>query len=212
MTLPVFFRDSREQVVASFSFTDIIQGNGIGTYYLFEAATDSGTTYGAAQDLKRSKDEEYTATVGAGSSTASVDYDAGEFIKNMTIEGTAYAQGSFGATLTSGSGTLGDVSIRVVINKWDGASETQIATETSQAISSGTKTDFLIPITVPKTTFKAGDTLRLTMEIVKVGGTGGVWAVYYGNDPLNRDGTYLTPSSDNTTTQTKITIPFKIDL
>ena len=66
---------------------------------------------------------------------------------------------------------------------------------------------FIIPIVVTETHFKRGDILRLTIYMDNTGGGGSVLA----HDPLNRDGTIVTPASTYPT-RMEAHIPFKIDL
>lgn len=215
MVLPRVFSNDRERVIASFNIIDIIQGQGIVKYYLFQGETDSDIIRGASNDsVKRSKAVERLSGMGPGDASQISDYDVGQFNAGATIEGTAYAQGSFSVIETSGSGGSGDVSIKVQIIKVSGGGETLIGEAESQSISTPSSLvvgNFLIPLTIPKTTFKAGDKLRFRVSIIKTGGASGV-EIAYGIDPLNRDGTRLVPSTTDVTTTTRIDTPFKIDL
>jgi hypothetical protein len=215
--VPVVFRDQRERVLQNYNYIDLIQGQGVVSFYLFQLETAAAADLYAATSISttRSKEIEKHNTRGGGSNTSDFDFDVGQFNQNMTIEGTAYCSGSFGITLSSGSGTAGDFSIQFLIRKFDGTTETEIADETSSAISAsgGGEANYNIPITIPKTTFKAGDLLRITVALIKDGGSGGTWDTYFGTDPLNRDGTRFEPGQDDGfTTVTKVQIPFKIDL
>ena len=60
-----------------------------------------------------------------------------------------------------------------------------------------------------ETIIKKGEQLRLEI-IVYV--TGAAEWIEWGHDPKNRDGTILTPSSEDTITSSRINVPFKIDL
>ena len=213
--VPVVFRDTRERVLANYDWTNIIQGQGIVTYYLFQGETDSGVFQGASSDsAKRSNRIELTHTTGSGSSTKNSNFDIGEFNQAMTLEGTAYISGSFFVLKTSGSGSSGDVSIILTLVKVSTGTTDIVAVE-SQSISTSSSLvaeDMLMNLQIPKTTFKAGDVLRLEMTIKKDGGSGGVWRMGFGTDPLNRDGTDLKPDSTDRTTTTKVNIPFKVDI
>jgi len=86
-----------------------------------------------------------------------------------------------------------------------------VQTETS--IFTGTAKLFCTKVEIPETIIKRGEriTIRIEGYVNKTSLTGG--RVIIGTDPKNRDGTYITPSTDTPVTTTKFDchLPFKID-
>ena len=100
--------------------------------------------------------------------------------------------------------------ITFTLHKWDGTTETDIGTVTKSNDNVGSFSgSFFLPITVTETLFAEGDQLRLTVLTEAKASSGSV-RVTVGTDPIDRDGTYLTPSTNALeTTQLKASIPFK---
>jgi hypothetical protein len=109
----------------------------------------------------------------------------------------------------------------VRVRKYDGSTETEIALAQSEDTGVGyeaspvaKKKVHYFPITIPQTHFKRGDILRVTLECWSYqGASAGNGTFAIAHDPMNRDGNYIKPSSDDpaTTTQFKIEIPFRLD-
>ena len=106
------------------------------------------------------------------------------------------------------------------IRKWDGSTETEIASTTSETLSqtvpSSTNYTFSKSFTVqvPVTTYalKGGETLRLTIEVYEAYDEAGKSVtVYLAQDPQNRaDDNSIIPAAGST--QLKADIPFRIDV
>ena len=203
-------------VVASFDYSDIAEGTGTNDYYLFSTLDDTAIDYHISKDqTKRSSNIEYSQTVGSGGSN-SADYDLSIFNLPQTIEGTAYISGSAGIEYVSGATPNKTLVITCKIRKWDGTTETEIASNSSTtfvgvANSNPVYFNYLFPITIPNTFFAKGETLRVSIDTLWTADGGGAWTYHYGTDPTNRDGSFLTATAD-TTTITKVSIPFDLNL
>lgn len=216
MTIPPVFRKSSEAAIASYSFTDIAEGTGIVKYYGFVEEDSGGVDYYLSTQAVFSRDIDITATGGA-SASIDADFDLPPFNLPRTVKGTALVTFTF--SLVTGVGTGGTATATAKIRKWDGSSETDLVTGTSQTITLGgeesQKDLSVMSLVVPETLFKTGEILRLTMGVTwtrTAGANNGT--VYLGTDPQNRDGTNIAPSTDSPATTTKLEFycPFKVDL
>ena len=206
------------QIQAVYNFTDIIDGVGKATFW---AATHKETTteapYLTSQTIK-SKSTSYSVAVGSGDVNTTVidlDFDS-KMNTSRIILGDVNVIGVMGLWAT----------ITVKIRKWDGTTETEIASASSQEEnlripgSTGTapsKTfNILIPVTTP-TTIGAGQTLRVTI-LVELGGSVGVGGqnVGFGIDPANREDILNIQDpdkkiiEDDFDTTLQINVPFQI--
>lgn len=212
-----------EPAIASFDFEDIAEGTGVISFEAFKTTDSTGTDEHLASettDIYSTLIEEGGAPVITTSFTKEfdVDYDLTQFNLPKDIQGTGVIRFSFYLERLGGGGTV-DAYIIARIRKWDGTTETEVAsvqTATTQVgAAANTTTNVLMNITIPRTHYKKGDTLRLTMEGWMKGSVADDNRFFWGVDPQNRDGTYLRPSGDasgNETTRLIIKIPFAIDL
>ena len=220
MGLPVVYRRSNE-ITATYSFSDVADGTGVIIFYGFVSKvgitedyhlTDQSTILshhsGVSSGIESTDQDGSSANI-------DLDFDLTAFNNPRKLRGTAIVQFSLLGVADGSAG--GTASAVITIRKWDGTTETDIATATTPEISFGTsgndKKLEAIPITIPKTRFKKGETLRLNVNATatKTSGTGNV-RVVIGNDPQNRDGTYITPTTDDFTTQLVFHAPFDLDL
>jgi len=146
-----------------------------------------------------------------------VDFDLTAFNAPQSIRGTAFFN-FFMRVYWGGGGVTGAYAI-VKVRKWDGTTETEIAsaqTDTSAATSVTSQYNFVcLPISITKTSFKPGEQLRVTIEGWLKCANAGILKI--GTDPMNRDGAvnYIVPSTDTaptSTTQLKMWIPSNLDL
>ena len=111
------------------------------------------------------------------------------------------------------------------IRKWDGSSETEIANAQSDTFNKGTQgTGTLhsatraVQITVPQTTIKKGETLRLTIEFWCKEATGNIADFAIGHDPKGRiDDFDDFPATNKIINDTETTIlqfqaPFRLEI
>ena len=76
------------------------------------------------------------------------------------------------------------------------------------AFAGASNTTYCAVVPIVNQQVKVGDVLRLF-----VSGSGAATSDYgWGVDPMNRDGSYITPSTEALTTQLKLYVPFRIDL
>ena len=201
--LPINFPLPSESSIASYDYTDLIDGEGKVRYNLYLSRDDSGTEYILG------KDTPYSADIDIGDSDTAFEYnfDTGEFTSKRIIGGTATVNM---AVYVSAGATTGTLTFRAI--HYDGSSETEIGTWTSDNLASGAGVvihDIVAKIPLSTKTFKRGDLFRLEI----------VWAslinkiVEFGVDPQNRDGDYLTPTArpESDFTASYIEIPFRIE-
>lgn len=118
-----------------------------------------------------------------------VDFDFGVG-RTLILEGTMIINIPIIVT-TSAVGSASAYAI-AKLRKWDGSSETEIANNQSRTVardpeSAGTNADVVNDeVVVPKTIYKAGETIRLTIEIYSATGGGAAGSVGFAHDPKNR--------------------------
>lgn len=197
--------------VASFDFTDIASGTGFQQYFLAQPKVDTTVS----QILENNTI--YSSVIEAIVSTASatfvkagdLDFDLSAFNLTQTIRGTAVANIS---QLVSSSSGEGQMYLIIKVRKWDGSTETDLATAQTDTVTGtagvGTGESITcVPLVIAETTFNEGDILRVTVEIwAKCAGTA---TCYVGCDPQNRDGTVIT-SALGLITKSNILIPYKV--
>lgn len=194
-------------ILANYSYTDIAEGTGVQKFYLFSSENNATKDYHLSSSVFYSRDTVRQAT------TANLDddYDLSPFNLPKTIKGTAVIILPYSIETSVGPGTM---YVICKIRKWDGTTETEIASAQSDTITcpdnEGVSGIWNFPITVPETLFAAGETLRLTVELyITAGHADNRYA--YGIDPKNR-ATTLAPAAAFVATDGNILIPFKLDL
>lgn len=222
--LPINFPLPSESAVASYDYYDFADGTGMKLLYFAATSDDeiltANSVYSNTIETSYLKDPmndtSYTKYIDK-------DFDLSAFTTPKTIGGTAYFNGTFYFDSgNTGAGQTMSAYIQIMVRKWDGSSETEIANNTyTLSHGSGNSTEkklFCMSVTIPNTNFKIGETLRISVlvygKLTAVDSGLEDLTVAFGYDPMNRDGTYIIPSADDpvTTTQLKGWIPFKIDL
>lgn len=206
---------SAGSVIATYDNYDFAEGTGIVNFRGFKYDVSGSTVYGLSNQDNYSYSVE-TSTATADTTPAKrldLDFDLTEFESPKTIKGTAIVSVPLGVDgNTAGGSTTGFIIAK--IRKWDGTTETEIAsgTSTTEAVNSGTinavKT---IKVDIPITSFKVGDTLRLTIEGWGKHPSGFEGYIAVGHDPQNRDGTYITPTTNPVTTKLNFYCPFRLE-
>lgn len=214
--LPVNFPIPGEQALATYNFSDFAQSRGVVKFYLLSTKDSTGLTYKLSEQQIGSPNYDTNNLqifVSSGPNTTNnidVDFDLTSFNNPVTIEGKAIVFLGFEYNRTGANGTL---IFTLKLRKWDGSTETDIATVTSETFTTSSKGHLTIPITIPNTHFKIGETLRFSVLAALVAGSSTSSEVAIGIDPLNRDSTNISPSSDTSEyTQSYINIPFRITL
>lgn len=216
MPLPNIYNPIGEGAVASYDFGDIITGTAYQIFYLGETKEDSTLSYVLSPNEFYSHDIERATSITAKGQAAftkvlDTDYDIPVNIP-QTMYGVGIVSINVLTTDVVGNGVL-SVYYIAKLRKWDGTTETDIATaqcETTGADGGTTKRICTVHLDIPKTHFAIGSTIRLTIEVwAKNADTSNNGFVAYGQDPKNREGAYL---GANEMTQSVFYAPFKPDL
>ena len=215
------YRKSRENIIASYTFTNLIEGDGAVIFYAGSALDDSATElYLLRSQTYGSHDIETTSLTGVLTDSfvkvKEINYDLSPTKIGQTITGRGLIELTFAVKGHASTNVWGYIIGKLI--KDDG-SETVISTgqtDTLQVAGANWKTQrTTLILDITETKLKKNDTLRLSLEgWAKRDSGGGSYSGYigWGQDPLNRDGSHIVPSSTTDTTQLKMTIPFKINL
>jgi hypothetical protein len=179
----------------NYDFVDIANGTGYETYYLIESEDSGGKDYHLTPQTDYSNSVMISITSGA--SPSDIDYDLSPFVFPRTINGTALISLSI-----RGSNNI-TPTYAVYLYRWDGTTETQLGTAqlTTAALTGNIMLYFRIDI--DNEIIPAGQQLRCRVVLTNATGT----AAQYGIDPAGR-----TDAGLDITTQSKIHIPYKLDL
>lgn len=206
---------AQSNAIASYNWTDISDGTGIVVFYGYQEKDSSGTSYKLNQNALYSRAIELTGNAGPDWTKAlDLDFDLSSFRTQKDIGGHATFQIP---AFTTDSAAAGEAHCYVIVKvrKWDGSTETDIVsfqTDTIDADGGATYAIFTVGGTIPKTHFKRGDTLRITLEVwgsrTNYASTIPVGIAF---DPINREGpTYFTAANIDTRVF-KCLIPFSIE-
>jgi len=210
---------SEQEANALYDYTDIAEGTGLKRFYLLCTQDNGGLDYHLTDTQLYSNtyavgEVQGRQTLAADGSETDTDFDLSPFNTPKTIKGTAVV--SIGHWARGDSSSTVGSTIQAKIRKWDGTTETEIASATTAKLTDSNEAETnkieCFKITVPQTHFKAGETLRLTiiMTVTNEAGSGGSGA--YAHDPMNQDAPNITPSTEETITASNILLPFKLDL
>jgi hypothetical protein len=208
--------------VVSYDRTDAETGVGYVDYNGFSTRDNTTIDHHLIRGTPWSDTVETTAAQSsAGSSTKDldVDFDYSPQTIAQTIKGEAIIQFSSGITAPS---TTSKYFIRIRIRKFDGSTETEIATSRNQEVTHGganwqTQSNTLA-ITVPETILSVGDVLRVTVEgWIQDGSTSCEMAISHSPKNLstgNITGIVDDPDADADANRTTFiaSIPYKLDI
>lgn len=208
---------SQPEAIASYDYTDIADGTGVRNFYLTaEVNTTESYKLTNNSDVYSNTIEYARASKGNGAASKilDVDFDLTTFVTSQIIKGTALV--SLGGYLVGDYGdTTGYYIVRV--RKYSSSTESEVAygtSETFRPAAGGDKNTKVhgIYITIPETLYAVGDILRVTIEGWVANAGAGTSYMTFGMDPMNRDGTYIIPSTDSipSITSSRIKIPFRI--
>lgn len=200
LALPLTKFTTSSPVVASYNYSELQSGIFYHTFYPLETV-DASAGYSLIDNTIIYSEVKDTRQINTGVTT--LTFDTSGFNIPRTVKGTAYCNIGEQHDLSS----TGSVSARLY--KYDGSSATAITAAHSRDCSStGTRIlSFEMPCT--ETLIAEGEQLRLVI-VMTVGAGAGTW-IAVGHDPKNQDGTYLTPSSEDVITSSRINVPFKFD-
>jgi|TARA_R100000501_G_C2621848_1_gene115085 uncharacterized protein YdeI (BOF family) len=212
MVFPQPFQIAGTSLV-NYDWTDLAAGTGNKVYYGFCYKDEDGAkTYHLNENQFYSAEIESNAAVSANGNFIDKDFDL-LFNKPVTVRGNLWVECSTERHLDGATKSY----VQIKVRKWDGATETEIASGTSKAMSAGgagsvDQDTLLIKINLTGTKFASGETLRVTaLIVVEDYVANGGYDVTLAHDPTGRQGTYIQPASDDSeTTVFKVTVPFKI--
>lgn len=174
---PGIFPPAKEQLV-NFNFADTSNQTGFVKYKGFIAENNVGKQY---KLIRSDQSSGFTGSTSESSASIDVttltkvhdlDFDLSIFQLPQTLKGDAIFRGRAGH---SGLNT-GNMQIFLIVQlrKWDGSTETDIVSEqtrTTTSTSASATNDFEVVITIPQTSFKRGETLRMTVEVWSLAST-----------------------------------------
>lgn len=167
-------------VIANYDFVDIASGTGYINFY-------AGNTV----DLKLlSNFQYYSDSLYLTNNVESITYVLVHDIdfdtvlnRPLDVRGIGIVNIPFGSTNTEV-----DVYCEVYVRKWDGATETEIASNTSSTFDNTIQlyNMFAVDVNIPLTHFKIGETLRLTIKVYAKGQNTAAKSIQIGCDPKSR--------------------------
>lgn len=189
---PVFRRTSSK--LATYNFYDIASGTGYITFY---GSIDQSTN-GILSSKVTYSDAVSTTASAAGADALRIDKDFDVVItRPLTLQGIMIT--NFALDLGVLNPTTTGYGI-IKLRKWDGSTETEIASATSRTLSNNGAYNgepiFAVRFSVPTTVFKVGETLRVTVLVYGAGQASATVVLYH--DPENRDATAARESSQLT--------------
>jgi len=201
MTIPNIYRKNQSRLNQSYDFNDIASGAGYVVFYGWVSQDDSAKDYHLTTDSTMKSDViETDLGIGAGGIIGDFDFDSSELNLPRTIKGDVLV--NVPIQIDDGAGAE-SAYVKVFVRKWDGTTETEIAsTQGATETAIGERT-FGILVNVPETNFKKKETIRITIQVTASNNA----STHIGHDPANRDGTNITEN-----TQIKIAIPFKVNI
>jgi hypothetical protein len=214
--IPQYFPETAGGAVASYDYTDLAEGTGITSFY---AATVSGAQILTKKQIYSNFIDTNKASNNAGyTKLIDYDFDLTSFNLPKVVKGTAYINIPFAVQSSAGSVTT-TAWVRAIVRHWDGTTETDLGQASgsvmiSPASAGGVKQMVdALKISLTEKNFKAGETLRLTVEGWALGAPNGSSDLSIGHDPQNRKGTILDTASGSAPVTTSLiaNIPFKLD-
>lgn len=192
-----------EGAIATYDFTEIAEGTGIVTFNGFNTETSGAITTYKLTNVAVASDDIQTIT--AAGTVKQVDFETLPFKLPKIIDGTSILRFSGGID-TNGAANVYYVCTLFKVSD----ATTTLVTVTSPTLSIGgagtAAKNFCMPLVIPRTHFKPGDYLRLSIGITPSAQFG-----HLAHDPENRDGTVITPASTYPT-RLEFLIPFRIDI
>lgn len=165
--MPINFPEPPERAIASYDWVDVASGTGLVKFNLAQETDTGGTGYFLTNSNSLYSDNSSFSADTGGAWSSDYNFDI-TFVKPLTIEGDCYIQIAYGA---GGGGDNKSISCKWEIVHYDGSTETNLATGEAPAAScTGASCNiadgvWLCLAPVAKTTFKVGETLRLTLNI-----------------------------------------------
>ncbi len=182
MSLTSIYKETRE-ILANFDLIDITSATGFVTFDGLNAPDSTGSNYimmssSLASALVGVDVKQLTVAVprpqwseflgngsGVGTPFVDVDFDLSQFQLPRTIEGDGIVKVNLSGDSTQSHGNL---ILTVKLRKWDGSSETEIVSVTAATEAgflAGARNSFTLKLVIPRTHFKKGENIRLTIIV-----------------------------------------------
>lgn len=220
--------DTASTILANYDYQDLADGTGLTDLYGYvnSYTTEQGTTETYGYNLTRSTPlsvlrETTVADVSSSSAFtqgSALTFSLGAFKTTKVIEGNAIIENSFQVKNSVGGGSTLYGKLKYLLTKNGveiGSAFTDYieTSSTTYGDSTPASQNSVVKIPVARTSFAKDDVLGLKVEAwaKTAAGANSTLTVNFGCDPTNRDATNLTPTTDGTSTQLKVTIPFRID-
>jgi len=219
--LPIVYRKSGEGAIASYPFSDVLEGPGVVTFYGSDTYQEGAYGYvgSTTQVYSNNKITSATATGTGAETLIDRDFDVA-FVTPKILKGTIYATISWISGHTTTANKRGQTYVDFNVYHYDGTTETLLGNATSanhivaSQICAGTTKFVKVPITTARQ-FKKGDTLRLNVMLMQTSGGASLQEVDLCHDPQGRTITTTGAGSavDTAPDTTKMIfyVPFQID-
>ena len=187
-----------EPANATYAYTEIADGMGYVSFKGFNTGSSGAATYDLTQSTLYSNNVE---TSGAALWT----FNTSQFKLPRIMEGTAIVRFSVASYHAMGGISYWYAELQHI----SGVTATSLGFGFGEAFTVGAGTtiphNYTLPITIPLTNLKEGDSLRLIIT------PGGATFYYLAHDPADRDGYVINPASTYPT-KLEVFVPFKIDV
>ena len=193
--------------LVNYNYADIASGTGYKIYYGYNEKISGSAYYKLTTDPIFSYDIESSGSSGTDTTLIKdIDFDI-LFNKPQNIKGAV--KFNFGYTVLTGGTPFTWITARV--RKWNGTTETTLASVTTPVVQSATNPKvFCMSATVPLTHYKVGETFRITIELY--GYSNPACDHVFFHDPMNRNSCGVTVGTTIGTTKFEVHVPFVMDL
>jgi len=207
---------SQKDAVATYNYTDIADMTGFRTFYGVDTTDDGTQSYHLVSNGLHS---DTAATEGNGSSgeekVHDIDFDLSEFQLPQVVSGTmrAVVPVILGHETTANKG--GQAYVIIKLRKWDGTTETEIASNTKSRVSGNPGSLDTLPVVfnihvdVPGTSFKKGEQLRITVEVWATSQAANGLRIVLSHDPTDTNN--APDSAEFITSILQFEVPFKLE-
>lgn len=235
MIIPKFRKSSEPSITYDWvdiaEGTGLIQFDGLHTYDstgINSTLVRSSTSSNYKSIAYYSSDNPYTLITATGNIATTAytkvldkDFDLVEFKKTMIVKGKVYLRFSAHWFISS-AGNNSEAVFKVVgkLRKWDGATETEICSVTSNdseeyGVGESKEKDYSLIMESPQTLFKGGEQLRLTIEVYVKSDTVAGDNTYYVNisgDPQDAASSIGNYSVSAGHSRIILVVPFKMNI
>lgn len=205
MPIPVVYRKSSE-VLVNYDYTDILEGTGTIVFYGLDTTDNAARSYSlTSQQVHSDKLLTYgDGSAGGEEKVLDIDFDVSPFVFPQNIKGQLRAVVPLITGHESTINKEGTCYVKIKVRKWDGSTETELASNTKSRTMPGSAssdtTQDVMSIDIDLTTgyhFEAGEQLRITVEVWAL--TQGASKIQLGlyHDPKNRSGIVSAPAGNS---------------